>query len=58
MEHQNLAGARFFGVDSSVKRFARIADRGAPLALKKSEGDRLRKLVEEKVKDHPAATCK
>jgi hypothetical protein len=57
MEHQNLAGARFFGVDSSVKRYARMADRGAPLALKKSEGDRLRKLAEEKVKGHPAATA-
>ena len=56
--------ARLFGVSlSSVKRYARIADRGEPLEPRKGGGrppkiDEVAKkrLLEEDVKEHPAAT--
>lgn len=57
------AAARLFGVSlSSVKRYARIADRGASLAPRKGGGrppkadEITRKLLEEDVKERPAAT--
>jgi transposase len=58
------AAARLFGVSlSSVKRYARIADRGASLAPRKGGGGRppkahetARKLLEEGLKERPAAT--
>jgi transposase len=59
------AAARLFGVSlSSVKRYARIADRGASLAPRKGGGRPLkadettRSLLEEDVKERPAATVK
>jgi transposase len=55
--------ARLFGVSlSSVKRYSRIADRGAPLAPRKGGGrppkadESIRRLLEEDVKERPAAT--
>ncbi len=57
------AAARLFGVSlSSVKRYARIADRGASLAPRKGGGrppkadETTRKPLEEDVEDRPAAT--
>lgn len=57
------AAARFFGVSlSSVKRYARIAQRGASLAPRKGGGrppktdQTTRKLLEGDVKERPAAT--
>ena len=57
------AAARLFGVSlSSVKRYIRLASRGAPLAPKKGGGRPLkadettRKLLEEDVEERPAAT--
>ena len=57
------AAARLFGVSlSSVKRYMRLASRGASLAPKKGGGRPLkadettRKLLEEDVEEHPAAT--
>ena len=57
------AAARLFGVSlSSVKGYARIADRGASLAPRKGGGRPLkadettRSLLEEDVKERPAAT--
>ncbi len=57
------AAARLFGVSlSSVKRYARIADRGASLAPRKGGGRPLkadevtRKLLEADVEERPAAT--
>ena len=62
------AAARFFGVSlSSVKRYyARMANRGASLAPRKrvvagrprQRRDHSRKLLEEDVKERPAATVK
>jgi transposase len=59
------AAARFFGVSlSSVKRYARMANRGASLAPRKGGGrppkadETTRKLLEEDVKERPAATVK
>lgn len=59
------AAARLFGVSlSSVKRYARMADRGASLAPRKGGGrppkadQTARKLLEEDVKERPAATVK
>ncbi|MCA1731952.1 MAG: helix-turn-helix domain-containing protein [Actinobacteria bacterium] len=59
------AAARLFGVSlSSVKRYARMADRGTSLAPRKGGGRPLkadettRKLLEEDVKERPAATVK
>ena len=56
------AAARFFGVSlSSVKRYARIAQRGASLAPRKGGGrppktdQTTRKLLEGDVKERPAA---
>ena len=49
---------------SSVKRFARIADRGASLTLRKGggrppkAGEAIRRLLEEDVKERSAATVK
>jgi transposase len=55
--------ARLFGVSlSSVKRYSRIAERGAPLAPRKGGGrppkadETIRRLLEEDVKERPAAT--
>ena len=57
------AAARFFGVSlSSVKRYARIAQRGASLAPRKGGGrppktdQTTRKLLEGDVQERPAAT--
>ena len=57
------AAARLFGVSlSSVKRYLRIAQRGASLAPKKGGGrppktdQTTEKLLEEDVKERPAAT--
>src|SRR5919112_1250443 len=57
------ATARLFGVSlSSVKRYARIADRGASLAPRKGGGrppkadETTRSLLEDEVKEHRAAT--
>jgi transposase len=57
------AAARLFGVSlSSVKRYARAAERGASLAPRKGGGrppkadEAIRKLLEEDVKERPAAT--
>ena len=57
------AAARFFGVSlSSVKRYARMVDRGASLAPGKGGGrppkadEITRKLLEEDVKERPGAT--
>ncbi len=57
------AAARLFGVSlSSVKRYARIAGRGSSLAPRKGGGrppkadETIRKLLEEDVKERPAAT--
>jgi transposase len=57
------AAARLFGVSlSSVKRYARIADRGASLAPRKGAGrapkadEATRKLLEADVEERPAAT--
>ena len=58
------AAARLFGVSlSSVKRYGRIADRGASLAPRRKGGGRLpkadevtRKLLEADVEERPAAT--
>jgi transposase len=57
------AAARLFGVSlSSVKRYLRIAQRGASLAPKKGGGrppkidQTAEKLLEEDVKERPAAT--
>jgi transposase len=59
------AAARLFGVSlSSVKRYARMADRGMSLAPSKGGGrapkadETIRKLLEEDVKERPAATVK
>ena len=59
------AAARLFGVSlSSVKRYARMADRGTSLAPRKGGGrppkadETIRKLLEEDVKERPAATVK
>lgn len=55
--------ARLLGVSlSSVKRYCRIADRGAPLAPRKGGGrppktdETIRRLLEADVKERPAAT--
>jgi transposase len=57
--------ARLFGISlSSVKRYARLADRGEPLTPKKGGGrppiadDATRKLLEEDVHARPSATIK
>jgi transposase len=59
------AAARLFGVSlSSVKRYARMADRGTSLAPRKGGGrppkadETTRKLLEKDVKERPAATVK
>jgi transposase len=59
------AAARLFGVSlSSVKRYARMADWGTSLAPRKGGGrppkadETTRKLLEEDVKERPAATIK
>ena len=59
------AAARLFGVSlSSVKRYARMADRETSLAPRKGGGrppkadETTRKLLEEDVKERPAATVK
>jgi transposase len=59
------AAARLFEVSlSSVKRYARIAGRGASLAPRKGGGrppkadETARSLLEEDVKERPAATVK
>jgi transposase len=59
------AAARLFGVSlSSVKRYARMAERGTSLAPRKGGGrppkadEPTRKLLEEDVKERPAATVK
>ena len=59
------AAARLFGVSlSSVKRYARMADRGTSLTPRQGGGrppkadETTRKLLEEDVKEHPAATIK
>ena len=59
------AAARLFGVSlSSVKRYTRMADRGTSLAPRKGGGrppkadETIRKLLEEDVKERPAATVK
>ena len=56
-------GARSFGVSlSSVKRYARMAEEGRPLAPKKRPGSRpkidegARKLLESDLEERPAAT--
>ena len=55
--------AHLFGISlSSVKRYARIADRGASLAPRKGGGrppkadEATRKLLEADVEEHPAVT--
>ncbi len=57
------AAARLFGVSlSSVKRYARVAERGASLAPRKGSGrppkadETTRRLLEEDVRERPAAT--
>lgn len=57
------AAARLFGVNlSSVKRYARMAERGTSLAPRKGGGrpfkadETTRKLLEEDVKERPALT--
>ena len=57
------AAARLFSVSlSSVKRYTRVAERGASLAPRKGGGrppkadETTRKLLEEDVKERPAAT--
>jgi transposase len=57
------AAARLFDVSlSSVKRYAKVAERGASLAPRKGGGrppkadEATRRLLEEDVKDRPAAT--
>ncbi len=57
------AAARLFGVSlSSVKRYVRLAERGASLVPRKGGGrpskadETIRKLLEEDVKERPAAT--
>src|SRR5215211_3617934 len=57
--------ARLFGVSlSSVKRYARIANRGASLEPRKGGGrppktnETMKKLLEEDVKERPAATVR
>src|SRR5215218_5678586 len=57
------AAARLFGVSlSSVKRYLRLAERGMSLAPRKGGGrppkidQTAQKLLEEDVKEHPAAT--
>jgi transposase len=59
------AAARLFGVSlSSVKRYARMAERGTSLAPRKGGGrppkadETTRKLLEEDVKERPALTVK
>jgi transposase len=59
------AAARLFGVSlSSVKRYARMANRGTSLMPRKGGGrppkadETTRKLLEEDVKERPAATNK
>lgn len=59
------AAARLFGVSlSSVKRYARMADRGTSLAPRIGGGrppkadETTRKLLEKDVKERPAATVK
>jgi len=59
------AAARLFGVSlSSVKRYTRMAERGTSLAPRKGGGrppkadESARKLLEEDVKERPAATVK
>ena len=59
------AAARLFGVSlSSVKRYARIANRGASLEPTKSGGrppktnETMKKLLEKDVKERPAATVR
>lgn len=59
------AAARLFGVNlSSVKRYARMAERGTSLAPRKGGGrpfkadETIRKLLEEDVKERPALTIK
>ena len=59
------ATARLFGVSlSSVKRYARIANRGASLEPRKGGGrppktnETMKKLLEEDVKERPAATVR
>jgi transposase len=59
------AAARLFGVSlSSVKRYARIANRGASLEPRKSGGrppktnETMKKLLEKDVKERPAATVR
>jgi len=55
--------ARLFGISlSSVKRYARLADRGEPLTPRKGGGrppkadDATRKLLEEDIRTRPSAT--
>ena len=57
------AAARLFGVSlSSVKRYTRMAERGASLAPRKGGGrppktdETTRRLLEEDVKERPAST--
>jgi transposase len=59
------AAARLFSVSlSSVKRYARIANRGASLEPRKGGGrppktnETIKKLLEEDVKERPAATTR
>lgn len=59
------ATAHLFGVSlSSVKHYSRIADQGASLAPRKGGGrppktdETIRRLLEEDVKERPAATVK
>ena len=59
------AAARLFGVSlSSVKRYARIANRGASLEPRKGGGrppktnETMKKLLEGDVKERPAATVR
>ncbi|MCA1729800.1 MAG: transposase [Actinobacteria bacterium] len=59
------AAARLFGVSlSSVKRYARISNQGTSLTPRKGGGrppkadETTRKLLEEDVKERPAATIK
>ena len=59
------AAARLFGVSlSSVKRYVRIANRGASLEPRKGGGrppktnETMKKLLEEDVRERPAATVR
>ncbi len=62
--HQLSEAARLFGVSrSSVKRYARLAEEGRPLAPKRRPGgsrpkmdERARKLLEADLEERPAAT--